>query len=133
MPLVLMQRAWRDDPKYKDTEFVVYHYPQRYFDQISGGEKMRLLPPIRWRGCWRGEHIFRMRGELGNWWSRSGRPNAPVCRHPEADSVRESHTARQWQDRMYESEHLQGATPFRVGLFVTSMIWTSIGSSMLPA
>jgi hypothetical protein len=32
MPLVLMQRAWRDDPKYKDTEFVVYHYPRQYFD-----------------------------------------------------------------------------------------------------
>jgi hypothetical protein len=28
MPLVLMQRDWRDDPKYKDTEFVVYHYPR---------------------------------------------------------------------------------------------------------
>ncbi len=38
MPLVLMQRAWKDDPKYKDTEFVVYHYPQQYFDRIHGGD-----------------------------------------------------------------------------------------------
>ena len=37
MPVVLMQRAWKDDPKYKDTEFVVYHYPQQYFDRIRGG------------------------------------------------------------------------------------------------
>jgi hypothetical protein len=47
MPLVLMQRAWRDDPKYKDTEFVVYHYPQQYFDQIHGGERFVYYRPAR--------------------------------------------------------------------------------------
>ncbi len=35
MPVVLMQRAWRDDPKYQDTEFSVYHYPAKYFDCIA--------------------------------------------------------------------------------------------------
>lgn len=39
MSLVLMRRAWKDDPEYKDTEFVVYHYPHQYFDRIHGGEK----------------------------------------------------------------------------------------------
>ncbi len=42
-----MQRAWQDDPKYKDTEFVVYHYPQQYFDQIHGGEKFAYYRPGR--------------------------------------------------------------------------------------
>jgi hypothetical protein len=42
-----MQRAWRDDPKYKDTEFVVYHYPRQYFDQIHGGEKFVYYRPAR--------------------------------------------------------------------------------------
>lgn len=47
MPIVLMQRAWRDDPKYKDTEFCVYHYPQRYFDFIAGGERFVYYRPAR--------------------------------------------------------------------------------------
>lgn len=45
MPVVLMQRAWRDDPQYKDTEFAVYHYPRRYFDEIRGGEKFVYYRP----------------------------------------------------------------------------------------
>ncbi len=62
-----MQRAWRDDPKYKDTEFVVYHYPARYFGQIHGGERFVYYRPAsgakggeasRYFGC----------GELGDWW-----------------------------------------------------------------
>ncbi len=47
MPIVLMQRAWRDDPQYKDTEFAVYHYPRQYFDQIQGGEKFVYYRPSR--------------------------------------------------------------------------------------
>ena len=47
MPVVLMQRAWRDDPQYKDTEFVVYHYPRMYFDEIRGGEKFVYYRPAR--------------------------------------------------------------------------------------
>jgi len=67
MPLVLMQRAWRDDPKYKDTEFAVYHYPRQYFGLIGGGEKFVYYRPARgakaneassYIGC----------GELGDWW-----------------------------------------------------------------
>jgi hypothetical protein len=47
MPIVLMQRAWREDPGYKDTEFVVYHYPRKYFDRISGGERFVYYRPSR--------------------------------------------------------------------------------------
>jgi hypothetical protein len=47
MPIVLMQRAWRDDPQYKDTEFVVYHYPRQYFDEIRGGERFVYYRPSR--------------------------------------------------------------------------------------
>lgn len=39
MPIVLMQRTWRDDPQYKDTEFVIFNFPRRYFDEIRGGER----------------------------------------------------------------------------------------------
>ncbi|HET9096423.1 MAG TPA: hypothetical protein VFN37_07155 [Candidatus Baltobacteraceae bacterium] len=47
MPIVLMQRAWQDDPQYKDTEFVVYHYPRQYFDEIRGGEHFVYYRPSR--------------------------------------------------------------------------------------
>lgn len=47
MPIVLMQRAWQDDPQYKDTEFVVYHYPEQYFDRIRGGEQFVYYRPSR--------------------------------------------------------------------------------------
>lgn len=47
MPTVLMQRAWQDDPQYKDTEFVVYHYPEQYFDRIRGGEQFVYYRPSR--------------------------------------------------------------------------------------
>jgi hypothetical protein len=74
MPLVLMQRAWRDDPKYKDTEFSVYHYPQRYFDQIQGGEKFVYYRPSR--GAKSGEtSAYFGCGELGDWWTDPGDPN----------------------------------------------------------
>ena len=47
MPIVLMQETWRDDPQYKDTEFVVYHYPRLYFNQIRGGERFVYYRPSR--------------------------------------------------------------------------------------
>lgn len=47
MPIVLMQRAWRDDPQYKDSEFIVYHYPEQYFDRIRGGEQFVYYRPSR--------------------------------------------------------------------------------------
>lgn len=47
MPIVLMQRAWQDDPQYKDAEFIVYHYPEQYFDRIRGGEQFVYYRPSR--------------------------------------------------------------------------------------
>ena len=67
MPLVLMQRAWRDDPEYKDTEFVVYHYPQQYFDQVDGGEKFIYYRPARDATAGEASSYFGC-GELGDWW-----------------------------------------------------------------
>lgn len=67
MPLVLMQRAWQDDPKYKDTEFALYHYPRLYFDQIQGGEKFVYYRPAR--GAKKGEaSSYFGCGELGDFW-----------------------------------------------------------------
>jgi hypothetical protein len=68
MPLVLMQRAWRDDPKYKDTEFVIYHYPQLYFDRIRGGEKFVYYRPARGAKPGQGSAYFGC-GELGDWFT----------------------------------------------------------------
>lgn len=68
MPLVLMQRAWRDDPKYKDTEFSVYHYPHQYFDRIQGGEKFLYYRPSRDAKAGEASAYFGC-GELGDWWS----------------------------------------------------------------
>lgn len=62
-----MQRAWRDDPKYKDTEFVVYHYPARYFDNIGGGEKFVYYRPARGSKSDEASRYFGC-GELGDWW-----------------------------------------------------------------
>ena len=67
MPIVLMQRAWRDDPKYKDTEFVVYHYPQQYFDRIHGGEKFVYYRPARGAPIGQASTYFGC-GELGDIW-----------------------------------------------------------------
>lgn len=67
MPIVLMQRAWRDDPKYKDTEFVVYHYPQQYFDRIRGGEKFVYYRPSRGASAGQESSYFGC-GELGDVW-----------------------------------------------------------------
>lgn len=67
MPLVLMQRAWKDDPKYKDTEFVVYHYPQQYFDCIHGGEKFVYYRPARGANAQQASSYFGC-GELGDVW-----------------------------------------------------------------
>ena len=73
MALVLMQRAWQDDPKYKDVEYVVYHYPRAYFGQIHGGEKFVYYRPSRgstaseastYIGC----------GELSDWYPDSNDP-----------------------------------------------------------
>ena len=62
-----MQRAWQDDPKYKDTEFVVYHYPRQYFDQIRGGEKFVYYRPSRDARAGAASTYFGC-GELGDWW-----------------------------------------------------------------
>jgi len=42
-----MQRAWRDNPTYKDVPFVIYHYPRAYFDEIRGGESFVYYRPSR--------------------------------------------------------------------------------------
>ncbi len=47
MPIVLMQRVWQDDPRYKDAEYIVYHYPEQYFDRIRGGEQFVYYRPSR--------------------------------------------------------------------------------------
>jgi hypothetical protein len=73
MPLVLMQRAWQDDPKYKDTEFSVYHYPQQYFDGIKGGEKFVYYRPSRGAKVGEASSYFGC-GELGDWWTDPGDP-----------------------------------------------------------
>ena len=67
MPIVLMQRAWRDDPKYKDTEFVVYHYPRQYFDRLQGGEKFVYYRPSRGASPGQESSYFGY-GELGDVW-----------------------------------------------------------------
>ncbi|HVA27610.1 MAG TPA: hypothetical protein VNF68_05490 [Candidatus Baltobacteraceae bacterium] len=73
MPIVLMQRAWSDEPRYKDTEFVVYHYPQQYFDQIRGGERFVYYRPSR--GAARNEaSCYFGCGQLGDWWDDRDEP-----------------------------------------------------------
>ncbi|MDQ2865021.1 MAG: EVE domain-containing protein [Candidatus Eremiobacteraeota bacterium] len=64
MPIVLMQRAWQDDPQYKDTEFSVYHYPRKYFDEIRGGERFVYYRPSRGSASGQGSSYFGC-GELG--------------------------------------------------------------------
>lgn len=104
MPLVLMQRAWQDDPKYKDTEFALYHYPETYFDQIKGGERFVYYRPSRGAKAVEASSYFGC-GELGDWWTDPGDPThrfvgirkpirfaAPVPYHDE-------------QQRMYESRY----------------------------
>lgn len=71
MPLVLMQRAWQDDPKYKDTEFSVYHFPRQYFDRIQGGERFVYYRPSRDAKAGEGSTYFGC-GELGDWWTDPG-------------------------------------------------------------
>ncbi len=68
MPLVLMQRAWRDDPKYKDTEFSIYHYPQQYFNLIRGGENFVYYRPARGAPAGQASSYFGC-GELGDWFT----------------------------------------------------------------
>src|SRR5579875_1032985 len=67
MPIVLMQRAWQDDPQYKDTEFVVYHYPEQYFDRIHGGEQFVYYRPSRGARSGEGSCYFGC-GVLGDIW-----------------------------------------------------------------
>ncbi|HKU80739.1 MAG TPA: hypothetical protein VJP76_01115 [Candidatus Tumulicola sp.] len=103
MPLVLMQRAWRDDPKYKDTEFSVYHYPQLYFDRIQGGEKFVYYRPSR--GAREGEaSSYFGCGELGDWWADPQDPSHRFVgiRKPIRFAKSVPHTDR--AGRMYESE-----------------------------
>jgi hypothetical protein len=68
-----MQRAWRDGPKYKDTEFIIYHYPQQYFDQIGGGEKFVYYRPARDAEAGEASTYFGC-GELGDWWTDPADP-----------------------------------------------------------
>jgi hypothetical protein len=44
MPVVLMQR---ENSTYKDVPFVLYHYPERYFERIRGGEQFLYYRPSR--------------------------------------------------------------------------------------
>ncbi len=102
MPLVLMQRAWRDDPKYKDTEFSVYHYPQQYFDQIQGGEKFVYYRPSRGAKVTETSAYFGC-GELGDWWTAPGDSTHRFVgiRKPIKFAVPVPYVDR--NDRMYES------------------------------
>jgi hypothetical protein len=45
MPIVLMQRD--KNSKYNDVPFVLYHYPERYFDRIHGGEEFVYYRPSK--------------------------------------------------------------------------------------
>lgn len=67
MPVVLMQKSWRDDPKYKDAEFVVYHYPVQYFDRINSGDKFVYYRPSRGAPPDQASTYFGC-GELGEVW-----------------------------------------------------------------
>jgi hypothetical protein len=60
-----MQKSWQDDPQYKDTEFVVYHYPERYFEQIRGGERFVYYRPSRGARAVEASSYFGC-GELGD-------------------------------------------------------------------
>ena len=102
MPLVLMQRAWRDDPKYKDTEFCVYHYPRSYFDQIRGGERFVYYRPSRDAKAAEASAYFGC-GELGDWWADPDDPNHRFVgiRKPIRFATPVIHLDA--QNRMYES------------------------------
>lgn len=97
-----MQRAWRDDPQYKDTEFAVYHYPRQYFDQIHGGEKFVYYRPAR--GAIAGEaSTYFGCGELGDPYADGQDPT-----HRYVDVHKSVRFARlvpflDDQERMYES------------------------------
>lgn len=45
MPIVLMQRD--RNSKYNDVPFVIYHYPERYFNRIRGGEEFLYYRPSK--------------------------------------------------------------------------------------
>lgn len=97
-----MQRAWSADPKYLDTEFVVYHYPEQYFDRILGGEKFVYYRPSRGASGAESSCYFGC-GELGDYWDDFNNPGhrfvgirKPV-RFPRAVSFRDP------EGRMYES------------------------------
>jgi hypothetical protein len=102
MPLVLMQRAWRDDPKYKDTEFSVYHYPQRYFDQVHGGEKFVYYRPSNGALAAEASTYFGC-GELADWWTDPSDPTHRFVgiRKPIRFALPVPHLDR--NARMYES------------------------------
>ena len=102
MPLVLMQRAWQDDPKYKDTEFSVYHYPRPYFDQIQGGEKFVYYRPSRGAKTGEASAYFGC-GELGDWWTdpQDQTHRFVGVRRPIKFPVPVPHVDQ--SDRMYES------------------------------
>jgi len=104
MPLVLMQRAWRDDPKYKDTEFCVYHYPQKYFDEIRGGERFVYYRPSKDATAAEASAYFGC-GELGDWWTDPDDPRHRFVgiRKPIRFAEPVSHIDA--QNRMYESAY----------------------------
>lgn len=47
MPIVLSQRTWRDDPKYLDREWVVYHYPDRYRSRVRPYDRFIYHRPTK--------------------------------------------------------------------------------------
>ncbi len=102
-PLVLMQRAWRDDPKYKDTEFAVYHYPRQYFHLIDGGEKFVYYRPANGAATGQASSYFGC-GELGDWWPDADDPTHRFVgiRKPVPFPVFVPHIDQ--NARMYESE-----------------------------
>jgi hypothetical protein len=68
-----MQRAWQDDPKYKDVEYVVYHYPRAYFGQIQGGEKFVYYRPSRGAKASEASRYIGC-GELSDWYEDGNDP-----------------------------------------------------------
>ncbi|HEY6487455.1 MAG TPA: hypothetical protein VIX83_13820 [Candidatus Cybelea sp.] len=99
-----MQRAWQDDPKYKDTEFAVYHFPRQYFDQINGGEKFVYYRPSRGAKAAEASVYFGC-GELGDWWTDPGDPTHRFVdiRKPIPFANLVHYVDR--NDRMYESTY----------------------------
>lgn len=82
--VVLMQRAWADDPKYLDAEGVIYHYPTQYFGVITGFERFVYYRPSR--GAPKAEASrYIGYGELGGWYPD---PKSPTHRYVDVRKYR---------------------------------------------